>query len=367
MVQITDNYKIDSHKLMYHPARVTKWLEAENDWERYKKIYPVYLELSPFGSCNHRCVFCALDYVGYKPDKLDVAMMVTRIPEMAEGGVKSIMFGGEGEPLLHKEIGKLTSIVYGAGIDLAITTNGVKLSEAYCENHLEYISWIKVSINAGTPETYSELHRTDSKDFDVVINNLKKAVALRNKRDYLCTIGGQIILLPENVDEIEKLIRLCRDEIGLDYLVIKPYSQHMHSLTQRYKDIDYSQYENIGEKISGLSTESFQVIYRENTIANHSREKTYSTCYATPGFWAYVMANGDLYTCSAYLGDDRFNIGNIADNSFQTLWEGDRRKQNYDLIRDRLDIHQCRANCRMDSVNRYLWELVNPNRHVNFI
>jgi len=53
-----DKYRIDSHKLIYHIPRVSDWL---ND----KVVYPIYMEISPVGSCNHRCIFCAYDYIGH--------------------------------------------------------------------------------------------------------------------------------------------------------------------------------------------------------------------------------------------------------------------------------------------------------------
>ena len=36
---MSDQYNIDSHKMMFHPIMVSKWYEAKDDWEKLKKIY----------------------------------------------------------------------------------------------------------------------------------------------------------------------------------------------------------------------------------------------------------------------------------------------------------------------------------------
>ena len=38
-----DRYCIDSHKITCHPARIAEWLNAGDDWEKLKKIYPLSL------------------------------------------------------------------------------------------------------------------------------------------------------------------------------------------------------------------------------------------------------------------------------------------------------------------------------------
>ena len=95
-----DKFRIDSHKLLYHVERVSDWLKG-------KSTYPIYVEVSPAGSCNHRCVYCALDFMEYKPRFLDTAIFKKRLTEMGRLGVKSIMYAGEGEPLLHKGIAEI--------------------------------------------------------------------------------------------------------------------------------------------------------------------------------------------------------------------------------------------------------------------
>ena len=355
-----DEYRIDSHKLMFHPERVAKWLSGE-------VIYPVYMELSPSGDCNHRCTFCALDYVGYQKRFLETALLKTRLSELGQLGVRSIMLGGEGEPLLHSDIMEIILHTKASGIDTAITTNGFFLTPELAEKTLDSISWIKVSLNAGTADTYAKVHGTKAADFERVFENLAAAVAFQKQgigRD--CAIGAQMILLPENAGEAETLAERAR-EAGLRYLVIKPYSQHHKSRTRRYEKIDYSSLMALKERLARFNGEGFQVIVRTHTMEKMQRkERGYERCLALP-FWSYIDSAGNVWGCSAYLGDDEFRYGNIYEHTFREIWEGERRKQHLHRVESDLDPSGCRINCRMDEVNFYLWELTHPSAHVNFI
>lgn len=365
-----DQYRIDSHKLMYHPDRVAQWQAVGDEWEKAKSVYPLYVEIAPAGACNHRCTFCAVDYIGYKTRTLERNRLIRRVTEMAERGVRSIMYAGEGEPLLHKHIGEIIVETQKVGIDVALTTNAVALNEKVVHEALGSLTWIKVSVNAGTRETYSKVHQTKADDFDRVFRNLAKAVEVKQANRYQCAIGVQMVLLPENEHESVALASRAKD-IGADYLVIKPYSQHlmsMETMQKGYKDYDYSRLFPMERELSALETDRFRVIFRRRTMEKLlDPDRHYSVCQATPFFWAYVMANGEVYGCSAYLEDSRFCYGNLNEQSFAEIWEGEARKRSFEHVRHELNISECRQNCRMDEVNRYLWDLIHPPAHVNFI
>ena len=364
----TDKLKIDSHKLIYHPRHVVALMDAEDSWEVAKKIYPIYMEISPSGSCNHRCIFCSVDYVGYKRESLSLDTLQRLLPELGRLGVKSVMYAGEGEPLLHNQINEIVCLTKSAGIDVSFTTNASVLPKDFVTLALPHVSWLKASINAGTAETYGRVHGVKPQMFDKVVANLKAMAAAKREAGLDVTLGAQIVLLPENAHEIETLALICRDEIGLDYLVVKPYTQSESSSNRTYESIDYTNYAKQGNSFDHISTDTFRVVYRDNTMAKYNSSERYSRCHAVPFLWGYVMADGTLTTCSAYLLDPRFELGNVNEKGFQELWESEKRKQIWTMMKPGFDISGCRKNCRMDEVNRYLYSLIDaPPPHVNFI
>lgn len=353
-----DRFRVDSHKMIYHVERVHDWLKG-------KLVWPLYLEIAPCGGCNHRCIFCAVDYLKYKPHFLrkDLFLKVLRIA--GTSGVRSIMYAGEGEPLLHPAITEIVAFTKKCGIDVSMTSNGVLLTEALREPLLKDLSWLRVSLNAGRPETYARVHRTGLQDFPRVLENLRRAVELKRRKKFHVTIGVQMLLIPENKREVFELAKILK-KIGVDYLSIKPYSQHPLSGSRIDPEFRYGSFMKMEKRLRGIETEAFKVIFRLETMRRLDAGRDYEHCYGLP-FWAYIDACGDVYACSAFLGKKEFCFGNIYRTSFGSIMKSARRRQIIKKAADRLDTHECRQVCRMDKINSYLWELKHPGPHVNFI
>lgn len=389
-----DPFRIDSHKIHLHPERVVDWLRARNDWEKARRIFPIYVEVSPVSYCNHRCTFCGVDYMLKRSDKPKLSLHVVRqmFDSMAINGVKSVMFAGCGEPLLNTDLVRFIWHAHDRGMDTSLTTNGVLLDRAFVTDALvsEHLRWIKVSLNAGDAETYHAIHRGKPQDFEAVLSNLEDAVRVRRELGSSCTLGAQIVALPEtqvvenlvkkpvpsNLHTIKPLAERLRD-MGLDYLVIKPYSQHLMSESTHYQDVGYKGADEWAAGLEAMSTETFHVTVRRRTMALYeATERGYHICQVTPFLWAYVEADGNVWGCSTYLGyeqdgkkfgDDRFCYGNVNEQPFSDIWRGERRWQSFEHIQHGLDISTCRKNCRMHQANLHLWELTHPGPHVNFI
>ena len=353
-----DRFRIDGHKLMFHVERV-------NDWLNGRQVSPIYLEIAPSGRCNHRCVFCAVDYLAYKSGFLDTNVLKRTAKEAGELGVKSVMYAGEGEPLLHKDICEIIKYTKGRGIDVAVTTNGVLLEKAVSRKILKHLSWIRISLNAGTAGTYCKIHRTKKEDFYKVMENLREAVKIKKDGKLKTTIGVQLLLIPGNVKEVVTLARILK-KIGIDYLTVKPYSQHPLSGSRMDPKFNYKDQVSVYEKLRGLEDNKFKIAFRDETMKRLSSGKDYGRCLGLP-FWAYIDANGEVYACSAFLGKKEYSFGNIYKSSFKDIIKSRRRGSVMARISSRMDVEKCRRACRLDKINSYLWELSNPGPHVNFI
>lgn len=350
------NIRMDSHKLIYHPDVVSRWLEGEN-------IYPIELEIGLTNACNHRCVFCAVDYTGYKPDRIESKLLIDNLRELASKGVKSIIYAGEGEPLLHKDAPDIINQTKNLGIDAAMSTNGVLLTPEVSRECLKSLTWVRFSTAGITDETYDRIQRGKLGDLSKVLYNMEEAVKVKREQKLHTTLGVQLLLLPDNAKEIVQMGKRLR-EIGVDYFTIKPFSQHPQS--QNILQVDYQEMLELEKEVKGLQTENYKIYFRAHSMQKLECKRCYKHCWALP-FMVYIDAKGNLWPCIVFMGKDELKYGNLNEESFVEIWEGNHRKEIVDYFMN-MDLEQnCRELCRLDEMNRYLDELKNPGGHVNFI
>ena len=354
---MADPYLIDYHKLIYHPRRVADWLEG-------KSIAPLYMEIGPAGRCQHRCVYCAFDYLKYRGPLISETYCKIVLEQAAEIGVKAVMFAGEGEPLMHPSVIELISYSKMHNLDVAMTTNGVRLDERRALNALPFLDWIRFSLDAARSDTYSQIHRCRLTDFDKVVANIRRAVQIKRERHCECTIGVQALLLPQNLSEMTMIAKLTKD-LGVDYFTVKPFSKHPFSLCE--VNFDYQAALPLAYELDRISDDSFQVIFRAHTMEKLNEPRPYMQCLGLP-FATYLAADGDVYACSAFLGNKDFVYGNIYNECFPAIWEGERRQEVLKRVAI-MGVDKCREVCHLDEMNRYLWKLKHPETvpHINFI
>jgi radical SAM protein with 4Fe4S-binding SPASM domain len=352
---MAEELNIDTHKLIYHPDKVAEWLKKGD-------CYPIYVEAGITNSCNHRCIFCCYDYFVNKNHlSIDKDVMLKALKDMGEKGVKSIMFAGDGEPFLHKDVCLFVQKAKEYGLDVSITSNGTFFTPDIMEKCLPCLTWIRFSIDSGSPENYAKIHGTSQESFERLMNNLEEAVKFKKKHNLKVTIGTQFLLIPQNVHEVIKLAEKLK-AIGVDNLQIKPYSQNPNSINRFV--INYKDYAFLGEELKKLESLDFKIFFRSDTMKRVEEGNIYPECLGLC-YFTLIDARGDVLPCSLFYGKPNFTYGNLYKQSFSEIWESETRKKIMQEINK--DISHCRHGCRLDPINRYLNRLKNPGAHDNFI
>lgn len=356
-----EDYRVDSHKLIFHPDRVADWLQG-------KVVYPINAEVGLAGACNHRCIFCAVDYMGYEPKVLTKEIVQVRFQEMQTKGLKSVLLAGTGEPLLNREAPDIINSMKAMGVDIALSTNGVLLTESLAKECMQSLSWIRFSTSAATESTYKKIHRGKDGDLERVFENIYNAAQIKRKYKMKTVLNVQIVMIPENANEVVALAKKVK-ELGADQFLVKSFGWQPLSMSDLKKEVDrityYDNQNDIVGALEELNDETFRAVYRTNRMSKPKAGKCYKECYAMP-FHTNIDANGDVWPCCVLIGMENMCFGNIYESTFEEIWQGEQRKKVMQKLKD-MKLSECTPECRLDDMNRYLNELKHPGEHVNFI
>lgn len=357
-------YELDGTKLIHHPEELAKWKSGA-------VVYPMLVEISPTNTCNHGCLFCTYDYIDGRSSKnqtdnsqrtfLDTERLMTVITELKALGSKSLFYSGEGEPLLHKKLPDVIEFAGGLGLDQALNTNGVALKGRVMERALPHLSWVRLSVNGVNDGDYAFNHRTSPDHFHRVIANIKAAVAFKEREGLPVTLGIQCVYMGQKPDEVYAMAKLFK-EIGGSYYSLKQFNEHPDNPYHQDSAVKREDFQRILE----LSDETFQAHVRL-PLGQAEPARPYKQCLGLP-FFAEITANGEVYACGPHLGEREFCYGSIHEMDFATLWSNENREKVEAHVRgiENLD-HVCMPNCRLNEVNKMLWNLANPPQHVNFL
>ena len=359
-------FRFDGHKMTYHLDRVQDWLEG-------KRFAPIHIDMGLTKFCNVACLYCyAVVQNMTKGTMIAEKALLRYVEDCGRLGVRSIGFIGDGEPTLNPAVYDAAVLARKVGVDTSMATNGVRLDMDRAHDVLKNMTWVRINLSAGDAEGFSRVHQASGESFNILMEKIKTLVALKKQYHYNCTIGLQMVLIPECYDQVIKEAQLGAD-LGVDYFVIKQCSD------SEYKEIgiDYKSYLSVTDilkEAETYSTDNYVVQVKWDKI-NAAGEtplykdgfRKYDVCYGTP-FLLQISGNGKVYPCGPFFNKERFYCGDIHETSFYDIVMSDRYWAVHKDVSDSVDVHKdCAVGCRQDYINKYLWDLKNPPEHVNFI
>jgi MoaA/NifB/PqqE/SkfB family radical SAM enzyme len=197
-------------KKLYYSCKDT----YSKSWESTASIPPkIMFELT--NACNHKCIFCANRKMRRKIGFLKKNVFFKIASEAFDLGVREIALYTTGESLLHPEIVDFVEIVKKIGFGyIYLSTNGVLLTPVLSKKLINAgLDSIRISINAGTKESYKKIHGRD--DFDKVIENIMSYDSVRKEMGNTVMLSASCVLTKDNLDEKEKLEKLLGPHIDV--------------------------------------------------------------------------------------------------------------------------------------------------------
>jgi len=288
-------------KILLHPSRVRQLLAGAVD-----KVFPVSAHVYLTNSCNHDCSYCSeIVYRRDYPAKLRTDLAYSLMGQLAEVGTKSVVFIGGGEPTLHKDYQQIVLSAVANGLQVGLVTNGSRESMLEVAEHY---SWVRVSMDGGTPELYSKIRRVPEDEFDKVLTHIW---AMRQGCLDL-VIGVQfLIATAESIDVLPAFLkRLSR--AGVTYANVKvPVAFDWFSTDHmRHVNLD------LPSSVGGMR------VYVTHVGSEDGGGNAGLPCWASR-MNATISADGKLHVCCRLVNTGQYDaayLGDLNEQSFRDLW-----------------------------------------------
>ena len=182
---------------------------------------PWFVSLEPASVCNLGCPQCPTGTGNVQREKkfMDIDQYRNILEEIA-GTTTILSLYFQGEPLMHKEFGKLVKLASARNIYTQTSTNGQFLTEGVCRGLVDGgLDRIIVSLDGTGQETYQAYRRGG--DFQKVENGIRTLSRIRKetgKNNPFLII--QFLVLKHNHEQLSEVKNLAR-EWGADRVWIK--------------------------------------------------------------------------------------------------------------------------------------------------
>lgn len=221
-----------NHNKRWNPFNSYKLLAHVEYWKQIRRDNPIpapiLVTVDPSNKCNLNCKWCNAKYIR-KRNTNDLSRKALQnissfLPVWGTNtSVKAVCIAGGGEPLMNPHVGEFIDCLVASGIEVGVVTNGLLIHK-----HLDALSkctWVGVSVDAGTKETYKK-HKGGN--FDKVIQNIQTLTEYSKSQQSTLAMGRpaygvsfKYLLYEDNMLEVADATKLAK-EIGCKNIHFRP-------------------------------------------------------------------------------------------------------------------------------------------------
>jgi MoaA/NifB/PqqE/SkfB family radical SAM enzyme len=317
---------------------------------------PRVVELSWQDRCNIDCFFCSTAEIRAGNFELSRERLERLFAEMAALGVRGVRLMGGGEPLFRKDAESLIRSLGEHGLRIAdVTTNGVLLSEPVVRAlYAAGCDEICISLNTADPDSYAAMMRTTSRNYGRVLENVRRAAAIKREVGADCRLRLQFLIYQDNYRDLPRMADVFResgaDTFWLNGLYpVRPMptmsEDDVAEMLRLYEAVlaeDYFEHlekfsfweQSIADRIDA----STRAVFSRAPLARRARIKLRHTLtagarreaesarlheFCLVGWYSMtVNANGDAVTCCILQDHKTAVLGNVHAASLAEIWNG---------------------------------------------
>jgi len=331
----------NSDKLIAH---VYRWSKIEKG----KPIpNPILVTIDPTDVCNLKCIWCNSEYIQkYNSSSMTKETLLKIADFLSEWKVEAVCVAGGGEPLLNQNTSFFIDRCIENGIKVGVVTNGF-----FIDKHLDSLSkcdWVGVSIDAGTPETYTKLKGVNV--FNKVINNMKLLINYKKESNLMKEGQGygvtyKFLLHPFNVEDVYKATKIA-NEIGCKNMHIRPFGEPWDKLGKIEDKFTYSDIQEFKEQLTKariLENKKFRVFGITHKFNGDFRKKNeFKECHAIFMTGVFMPPSGtgnfDYGFCCDRRGDKKLTLYNLKEpNEIKKIWGS---KKHWEIFNE-IKVNKC--------------------------
>jgi len=171
------------------------------------------------GRCNLKCEYCIYhgenSIEGYKNWWLSFEQIKPEIDILVKYGIKNIHVCGTGEPFLNRDIFKIFKYIRSNGAITSVLSNGTSVISDKLEKIIEAdLRYFKTDIDSIDRNEYKQI--TGKDQLDIILNNVKQLVDLRNIKKSKMLIGVNTIIRKESLNKLDAILDKCI-MLGVDF------------------------------------------------------------------------------------------------------------------------------------------------------
>jgi len=193
---------------------------------REEELFKVIVEVTSM--CNFRCEMC---FITQRQDKgfMSEQVFYKILSDIdAIDSVRSILFGGIGEPLLHPEIMKWIKEAKERGYFISLQTNGSLITEKNVRILAQYLDTIVFSIDSYPGSSKDNIGHINPEKTIRAINLLNKIKSELSRN--LPSVNVEIVINKNNIRDLPKFPALLA-EVGVSNVLIS----HLLPINKRFE------------------------------------------------------------------------------------------------------------------------------------